>query len=66
MTSRGITIAGFVVIIAFGLALALWARRRRSAVPSISGVLGHAMHTRSGRVLVLMVWFWFGWHFLAR
>ena len=64
--TRFITIAGFVAIIAAGIGLAAWARSPRSPVPTIGEVLGHVMRARSGRVFVFVVWFWFGWHFLAR
>ena len=64
--SRLITIAGFVVI---GLALAavhFHGKRASSRVPSFADLCGLVMRERWGRLGVLFVWFWLGWHFLAR
>ena len=66
MLTRAITIAGFVVIIAAGVALEFLARRPGSKVPSVGDVLSQVMRQRTGRVLVFVMWFWFGWHFIAR
>jgi hypothetical protein len=64
--TRAITIAGFVAIILAGVGLELVARRPASRVASAGDVLGHVMRQRTGRVLVFVLWFWFGWHFIAR
>jgi hypothetical protein len=44
----------------------MWSRRPGTRVPSAGAVVGQVMRQRSGRVAVFIVWFWFGWHFLAR
>ena len=64
--TRAITIGGFVAIILAGIAVELIARRPASRVASVGDVLGHVMRQRTGRVLVFVLWFWFGWHFIAR
>lgn len=64
--TRAITIAGFVVIVVAGVVLELVARRPGTPVPRPGAVLGQAMRQRSGRVVVFIMWFWFGWHFIAR
>jgi Family of unknown function (DUF6186) len=64
--TRAITIGGFVAIILAGVALALVSRRSESRVASVGDMLGHVMRQRTGRVLVFVLWFWFGWHFIAR
>jgi hypothetical protein len=66
MTSRAITIAGFVVIGVAWIVLEVAGRSRRTAVPTFSGWLDLLMGFRYGRVGVLLVWWWLGWHFLAR
>jgi hypothetical protein len=64
--TRVITIVGFVVILMAGVGLEVLARRPDARVASVGGVLTHVMRQRTGRVLVFVLWFWFGWHFIAR
>ena len=64
--TRAITIGGFVAIIVAGVALEVMARRPASGVASVGDVLAQVMRQRTGRVLVFVLWFWFGWHFIAR
>ena len=64
--TRAITIGGFVAVILAAVALQFLARRPQSKVASVGDVLGQVMRQRTGRVLVFVLWFWFGWHFIAR
>ncbi len=64
--TRVITIAGFVVVVVAGVAIQFIARRRGSKISSVGDVLSQVMRQRTGRVIVFLMWFWFGWHFLAR
>ncbi len=64
--TRAITIGGFVVIILAAIGLQVMARRPESRVAPVGDVLGQVMRQRTGRVLVFVLWFWFGWHFIAR
>jgi hypothetical protein len=64
--TRAVTIGGFLAIILAGVGLELLAHRPESKLASVGGVLGHVMRQRTGRVLVFVLWFWFGWHFIAR
>jgi hypothetical protein len=66
MSSRAVTIAGYLLIVGCGVALELSSRRRGSPVPSFGALLRRVMRTRSGRVGVLVGWAWLGVHFLAR
>jgi Family of unknown function (DUF6186) len=66
MTSRAVTIAGYLLIVGCGVALQLSSRRSGSPVPSLGAVLRRVMRTRSGRVGVMAGWAWLGVHFLAR
>ena len=66
LSTRGVTIAGFVLVVAAILALEVLARRRGSRVPTIGEWLGYLMRPKIGRVLVLLGWWWLGWHYFAR
>ena len=64
--SRAITIAGFVVIALALFAVHVAGRRPGSRIPSLSDLCAFTMRDRWGRVGVLFLWWWLGWHFLAR
>jgi hypothetical protein len=64
--TRVVTIGGFVAVILAAVGLQLLARRPASRVAPVGDVIGHVMRQRTGRVLVFVLWFWFGWHFIAR
>ena len=66
LVTRAITIGGFVAIVVAGIGLEVLSRRPAARVASVGDVLGHVMRQRTGRVLVFVLWFWFGWHFIAR
>lgn len=69
--TRWLSIAWFVLA-GFGLVVMEWvARRPDSKIPTLGDVLGAVMRYRAGgvpigRILVLAVCWWTGWHFLAR
>jgi len=66
MSSRAVTIVGYVLIVGCGVVLELASRRPGSPIPSFGALLGRVMSTRSGRVGVMTGWLWLGVHFLAR
>jgi hypothetical protein len=66
VTTRAITIAGFIAIIAALVALEVISRRPTSRVPPLGEWLGYVMRPRAGRALVLLGWLWLGWHYFAR
>jgi len=66
MSPRGITIVGYVLIGAAALVVELVARRPGSRVPTLSQLAQRLMHERWGRVGMLLVWWWLGFHFLSR
>jgi hypothetical protein len=66
LSTRGVTIAGFVLVIAAILTLEVLARRPGSRIPTIGEWLGYLMRPKIGRVLVLLGWWWLGWHYFAR
>ena len=67
MTSRDVTIAGFIlVLVTAALLVAVsWAR---SDWLARFGEVARAVCQRhiAARAMVLFVWAWLGWHFLAR
>jgi hypothetical protein len=66
MSTWGITIIGFVGVIAALVTLEILGRRGIRGIPTLSEWLGYVMRPRAGRALVLAGWLWLGWHFFAR
>jgi Family of unknown function (DUF6186) len=66
MSSRDGTILGYLVVLATGVVLQISSVRAPDKVPSLGRVFTHVMHTRTGRVGMLVAWGWVGLHFFAR
>jgi hypothetical protein len=66
MSTRAVTIIGFAAVIAGLFLLEFLARRPGSRIPTLGGWLGYLMRPRIGRVLILLGWWWLGWHYFAR
>jgi Family of unknown function (DUF6186) len=66
MSMRGITIVGFVAVIAALVLLELLGRNPRTRIPTLGEWLGYVMRPAAGRVLILLGWLWLGWHYFAR
>lgn len=66
MNGRDLTIAGYLVVLAAGVALQVAATAMPARLPSLGRVLSHVMRTRTGRVGVFVAWGWIGLHFFAR
>ncbi|HEV2637007.1 MAG TPA: DUF6186 family protein [Actinocrinis sp.] len=64
--SRVVTIAGFVAIGVALVAVHVYGKRPDTRVPSLADLCGLVMRDRWGRLGVLFLWLWLGWHFLAR
>ena len=64
--SQVITALGFAALIAAMAALEYAARRGRRAIPTLGQWLGYLMRSRTGRALILLGWWWLGWHYFAR
>jgi hypothetical protein len=64
--SRSITIIGFAVLISTMAGLEFAARRGISRIPTLGQWLGYLMRSKTGRALVLVGWWWLGWHYFAR
>jgi hypothetical protein len=66
MSSRTLTIAGFVVLFAAAGVLLVVSKLRPQRVARFSDALAFVTTPGKVRVLVLVAWAWLGWHFLAR
>lgn len=66
MSSRTLTVAGYVLIVLAGVGLQLLSLRAGSRVPSLGAVLRQAMRSRPGRIGIVAAWAWIGIHFFAR
>jgi Family of unknown function (DUF6186) len=64
MSTRDVTIGGFIVlgVVMVTLVAASWAGR----LPRFGEVVDLLMARRMWRVLVVLIWWWLGWHFLVR
>ena len=65
MTSRLLTIAGFVACLVAVGALELLARRDPEKMTSLTSMIDHVVAVRSARIGILLFWWWLGWHFLV-
>jgi Family of unknown function (DUF6186) len=65
MTSFGATVLGFAVVTAAMFVLQTMARRRTSW-PQIGDVFSVLVSRNSGRFLIMLGWWWLGWHFFVR
>lgn len=66
MTSRELTIVGYLTVLTACVALQVAAVHRPERLPSLGRVFTHVMRTRTGRVGVVVAWAWLGLHFFAR
>lgn len=66
MSSGQLTVWGFVVIGLAAVAVEAAARRPGSRIPTFSDIVGFVMRERWGRLGVVALWWWVGWHFLSR
>jgi hypothetical protein len=66
VSTRSVTIVGFVAVIAALVALEILGRRKIGGIPTLSEWLGYVMRPRTGRALIMAGWLWLGWHYFAR
>jgi hypothetical protein len=69
--TRVVAVAAYAAVFLAVAALEIVARRPDSRVPSLGDVCAFVARYRVGnvpvgRIAVLGVWWWVGWHFLAR
>jgi len=66
MSSRTILLAGYVLIGCALLACQLVARRPHAPVAKIGDVLSVLKRRRAGWTVLVLAWWWLGFHVLAR
>jgi len=64
VTSRALTAAGYLVLAGCLVAAALVGRQRPDVLPRVADVVRHVARTRAGQLVLLLVWWWLGWHFV--
>jgi hypothetical protein len=62
---RALTIIVFALLGAGLGVLELLGRREKARIPTVGRLLRAALHNRPALVLVVLTWWWFGWHFLV-
>ena len=62
MTSRGVTVAVYLMLAGSLLLLELLARREAVAVPRFRELVLRALGTRSAQFGLVLAWWWVGWH----
>ena len=66
MSGRDLTTAAFLGILLTAVAFDVAGRWARSPVARFGEVVTLAMRSRAVRFALLGLWWWLGWHFLAR
>ena len=66
MSSRDLTITGFLVLAVVALGLYLLGRARRWHLAPLGDVTDAIRTSRAGRFALAFAWAWVGWHLLAR
>ncbi len=66
MSTRAITVVGFVAVISALVVLEVLGRRKDNRIPALGEWLGYVMRPKAGRALILLGWLWLGWHYFAR
>jgi hypothetical protein len=66
MSSSTLTVLAFGLLLAAALSVELVARRRRMRWPLVGDVFAVLASTTTGRFLLMLGWWWLGWHFFVR
>jgi hypothetical protein len=62
---RDLTIAGYVLCALAALALAVLARLRPATIAPLGRLLDRVFASRAARLVLVVFWFWIGWHFFV-
>lgn len=65
MTDRALVVLGFAALAVAAISAELTARRSRR-LTTFGETLRLLLRSRVLRILIVLVWAWLGWHFLAR
>jgi hypothetical protein len=63
--TRIVTLAGFALLAALVVGWTVYTHRR-SDWWTLPQLVSRLTHSRVGRLLILLVWAWLGWHLFAR
>lgn len=66
MTDRTVTIAVYVLVLVTVAVLDLASRRGWLNILTFSEAVATVARFPLGRIALLLLWWWLGWHFLAR
>lgn len=66
MSTRALTIAGFLVLAVMAGMLYLLGRARRLGLAPLGDVTDAIRASAAGRLALALAWAWVGWHLLAR
>ncbi|MBF6074764.1 DUF6186 family protein [Nocardia beijingensis] len=66
MSDRSVALLGFALLSAAALAMIVLTHLRRDLVATLGETIAYLTSTRPTRITAVVVWAWFGWHFLAR
>jgi Family of unknown function (DUF6186) len=66
MTARALVVVAYAVLAASAIILQLVGRAGRLGLVPLSTVVDAVLVSRTGRLVVAVVWAWVGWHLLAR
>ena len=66
MSSRELTVTGFLVLAVVALVPYLLGHARRWGLTPLGDVTDAIRTSRAGRVALALCWAWVGWHLLAR
>jgi hypothetical protein len=62
---HALTVTVFALLGGGLVVLELLGRRRNARIPTVGRLLRAALHNRPALVLVVLTWWWFGWHFFV-
>lgn len=65
MSSHDLTVLVFAILGSALIGLELAGHRRGSRVPTVGRLLRAALRKRPVLVLVVLTWWWVGWHFFV-
>ncbi|MFM6971207.1 MAG: DUF6186 family protein [Rhodoluna sp.] len=60
-----IPIIEYSVVLALGLTAWIIGRIRPDIVAPLGELVARIMHNRNTRIALVVVWWWFGWHFFT-
>lgn len=61
-----VTDAGYLLLAAIAVVLALLGRRPETGLSPVRSHVSAIMRTPAARAVVLVLWWWVGWHFFVR